>query len=86
MTLLQITEGVFIEQASKGISKLGGMDIDKLMYKKLTEDMPDSSMWTDADRGSVMLEIEKAKIRLSSEEETSVPFPRASARVSLDEG
>ena len=80
VTLLQVAEGVFIEQASKGVSRLGGIDIDKVIFQRLTEDLPETSTWTEAEIGAAMLEIEKAKIRLSSHDETSVALPRGHRR------
>ena len=80
VTLLQVAENVFIEQASKGIGRLGGVDIDKLVFQRLTEDLPGASTWTEAEVGAAMLEIEKAKIRLSSHDETSVALPRGQRR------
>jgi molecular chaperone DnaK (HSP70) len=80
VTLLMVSEGVFIEQASKGVGKLGGVDVDKLIFQRLTEDIPDATTWTDDEVGAAMLESEKAKIRLSDLEETSVPLPRGQRR------
>ena len=80
VTLLQVADNVFIEQASKGVGRLGGVDIDKLVFQRLTEDLPETSTWTEAEIGAAMLEIEKAKIRLSSLDKTSVALPRGQRR------
>lgn len=76
VTLLQVTENVFVEQASKGVGRLGGIDIDKLMFQRLRDDVPEISTWSEAEVGTAMLEIEMAKIRLSDHDATTVALPR----------
>jgi len=80
VTLLSIAEDVFVEQASKGVGRLGGIDIDRLVYQKLTEDMPDASSWTSEEVITALLAIELAKVRLSAAEEVSVELPRGQRR------
>lgn len=76
VTLLQVADNVFVEQASKGVGKLGGIDVDKLMFQQLTQDLPEAATWTHAEIADAVLEIEKAKVRLSDNDATSVALPR----------
>lgn len=80
VTLLQVSAGVFVEQASKGVQHLGGIDVDRLIFLELTRTVSGSDSWSEAEHGAAMLEIEKAKIRLSDHEETRVALPRGQDR------
>lgn len=66
VTVLEAREGVFFEQGSRGLEKLGGMDFDAAIMREIAEDVPGSEGWTPEDKARVRIEIEKAKIRLSN--------------------
>lgn len=66
VTVLEARDGVFFEQASKGIPQLGGMDFDAAIMRAIAEDIPGSEQWTPELKARVRIEIEKAKIRLSA--------------------
>jgi molecular chaperone DnaK (HSP70) len=80
VTLLQSTEGVFMEHASKGIGKLGGIDFDQKLMGKILETVPDHQGWSEVERGAFRLEVEKAKIHLSTRDETNVILPNGEIR------
>lgn len=75
VTLLNVVAGVFMEQASKGIQVLGGIDFDREIFKRLVADLPDASNWSPEDERRALLEVERAKIALSTTEEVSVALP-----------
>lgn len=77
VTILQNVHGVFIEQASKGIGRLGGLDFDRSIKELLTARLPKSEIesWSPGDRVGFELDVERAKILLSEQEETNVPMP-----------
>lgn len=81
VTILGCVGGVFMEEASKGIQRLGGIDFDKALEKHLTADVPDHMKWGEADRNNFRLEVERAKIGLSYQDEVSIPFPDGSRRL-----
>ena len=80
VTVLQASEGVFIEQASKGIQQLGGLDFDARLAKSILESVPDSDRWSGIMRAEFRLAVERAKILLSSQEFTTVPLPNGEVR------
>jgi molecular chaperone DnaK (HSP70) len=81
VTILGSIGGVFVEEASKGIQRLGGIDFDKALERKLLEDLPDSIKWSEADQGNFRLEVERAKLALSYQEETSLALPGEGRRL-----
>lgn len=75
VTILQATEGIFIEQASKGIQQLGGLDFDARFAATLREGLPESQRWSSAENAEFRLAVERAKVLLSSQEFTNLPLP-----------
>jgi molecular chaperone DnaK len=75
VTVLKNVDGVFMEQSSKGIQQLGGLDFDNALSHLVRGTVNDTSKWGDSDRAGFRLDIEKAKIMLSTIELVSVPLP-----------
>jgi molecular chaperone DnaK len=75
VTLLEAQDGTFFEQASKGIRKMGGLDFDNALRRKILETIPDHDSWDTTQKTAFRLEVEKAKIRLSKNDETNVELP-----------
>jgi molecular chaperone DnaK (HSP70) len=75
VTILQSVEGVFIEQASSGLPRSGGLDFDSRLERILRDAFPDLSNLTPQERHLLRLEVELAKIRLSTAEATSIELP-----------
>jgi molecular chaperone DnaK len=67
VTVLETVAGVFMERASKGIQRSGGLDLDALFAAVILEDVPGSESWGEADRAVFRLEAERAKILLSTQ-------------------
>jgi molecular chaperone DnaK (HSP70) len=67
VTVLRNLDGVFIEEASKGIQKLGGIDVDEAFLAALQSRVPSGSRLDPFD-------VEFAKIKLSTLDETVVPL------------
>lgn len=67
VTVLQNVEGAFIEEASKGIQRLGGIDVDDAFAAAIRAKLPAGS-------GSQLdpFDLELAKVRLSSQESTTL--------------
>jgi molecular chaperone DnaK len=71
VTILRIHHGVFEEISSKGISKLGGDDLDELLGKLIAQRFQDKTGFDilhSPYRTQFMLAVEKAKIELSSQQ------------------
>jgi molecular chaperone DnaK len=75
VTVLQADSGVFIEQASSGIARSGGLDFDNLLMTNLNKVIPNMREWTSQEKAIFKLEVEKAKIRLSSKDFVAIPLP-----------
>lgn len=75
VTVLETVAGVFIERASKGIQRSGGLDLDNLFGSAVLQDVPGHHGWSEADHGRFRLEIERAKVLLSSQLSTSIELP-----------
>lgn len=80
VTILNISNGVFIEESSKGIQHLGGLDFDRVIYQRLTDDIPDVDSWDASQVAFAELEVERAKIMLSNQDEVSLRLPDGNRR------
>jgi molecular chaperone DnaK len=75
VTVLQSIDGIFIEQASSGLPRSGGIDFDSRLEKIVRESIPGLEQLTQSQRHQLRLEVEIAKIRLSTAEATSIQLP-----------
>ena len=75
VTILQSIDGIFIEQASSGLPRSGGIDFDSRLEKIVRESIPGLENLNQKQRHELRLEVEIAKIRLSSAEATSIQLP-----------
>lgn len=80
VTILQSVDGVFLEQASKGLPTKGGLDFDTRLRRLVLDTVPDTSGWTPAQRRRFDLDVELAKIRLSQQELTVIQLPDGESR------
>jgi molecular chaperone DnaK (HSP70) len=75
VTILQSVDGVFIEQASSGLPRSGGIDFDSRLEKIVRETTIGLENLSVDQRHFLRTEIELAKIRLSTADVTSVELP-----------
>lgn len=75
VTVLQSIDGVFMERASSGLARSGGIDFDARLEKLVRESVPGLESMNSEERNLLRLEIELAKIRLSSADATSIEIP-----------
>jgi molecular chaperone DnaK len=75
VTVLLSYEGAFIEQASKGVQRLGGIDVDELFLAAVLRRVPAAAHWGQADRDVFRLNLERAKIELSTRTAVQVELP-----------
>lgn len=75
VTVLRSVDGVFIEEASSGLPRSGGLDFDARLQKIVSEVMPGLDQLGSREKMILKNEIELAKIRLSAAEETSIELP-----------
>ncbi len=75
VTVLEAIDGIFIEQSSKGIQRLGGIDLDTRFMETLLPRIPGSGSWRPLEQGLFRVNLERAKIALSSSEVATVPLP-----------
>jgi molecular chaperone DnaK len=75
VTVLQSVDGTFIEQASKGIQRLGGIDVDNAFVEAVLPTIAESGRWSAVELAEFRLNLELAKIMLSARPETQVALP-----------
>ncbi len=75
VTALEALNGVFIEETSKGIQRLGGIDLDRRFAEVLRPRIPGSDRWRPLEEGLFRLSLERAKIALSTGDVTYVALP-----------
>lgn len=74
-TLLLHRDGFFDEKASRGVNKLGGLEIDARLRRMVLDREPQRQAWSPADERFFMLEIERSKIELSQQDSVLVRTP-----------
>jgi molecular chaperone DnaK len=72
LTILEMEDGVFQVLATHGDTRLGGDDVDRMIFSRLTEDLPEMP---EGLRWKFMEEAEKAKRILSGELSYTVRIP-----------
>lgn len=75
VTILESAHGVFIEQASKGIQALGGLDFDTRLAQLILRKAGGGEGWSVGQKAQFRLAVERAKILLSTQDFTVVPLP-----------
>jgi molecular chaperone DnaK len=79
VTVLQAFEGAFIEQASMGVQRLGGLDLDAAFLAALAPHLPGLDGWTAEDHDRFRSSLELAKIQLSTHDAVQVGLPDGGA-------
>ncbi|EHM26913.1 MULTISPECIES: Hsp70 family protein [Streptomyces] len=74
-TLLLHDDGFFDEKASRGVNRLGGLEIDARLRRMVLDRAPVRGRWSDSENRMFALEIERAKILLSHQESVRVLTP-----------
>ncbi|MFD9722763.1 Hsp70 family protein [Streptomyces sp. NPDC059072] len=74
-TLLLHEDGFFDEKASRGVSRLGGLEIDARLRHMVLNRAPAQRRWSDHEERLFRLEIERNKIRLSQESSVRIVTP-----------
>ncbi len=76
VTVLETRNNRFMERTSAGVSTLGGVDFDTAIMGWLSDTVEDLKNYSQAEKGFLRLEAERAKILLSTEDEVSIRLPR----------
>ncbi|MFE2558609.1 Hsp70 family protein [Streptomyces sp. NPDC059352] len=74
-TLLLHDDGFFDEKASRGVNRLGGLEIDARLRRMVLDRAPARGRWSDSEKRMFALDIERAKILLSHHESVAVQTP-----------
>lgn len=74
-TLLLHEDGFFDEKASRGVNRLGGLEIDARLRRMVLDRAPARRKWSESEQRKFSLDIERSKIRLSTEESVRIPTP-----------
>ncbi|MEW2040696.1 Hsp70 family protein, partial [Streptomyces sp. NPDC005534] len=74
-TLLLHDDGFFDEKASRGVNRLGGLEIDARLRRMVLDRAPARGRWSDSEKRMFALAIERSKIMLSHQESVRVLTP-----------
>lgn len=86
VTVLETVAGVFIERASKGIQRSGGLDLDNLFVAALMPQVPGHDSWTETERTIFRTSVERAKILLSTQPTTNIELPAGGGMLEIERG
>ncbi|WP_411147030.1 Hsp70 family protein [Streptomyces sp. x-80] len=75
VTVLDYADGFFEERASRGVTELGGLEIDRRLRELILERAPARRAWTPAQERQFRLDVERNKILLSSQPSVTVNTP-----------
>ncbi|MFH8637160.1 Hsp70 family protein [Streptomyces goshikiensis] len=75
VTVLDYADGFFEERASRGVTELGGLEIDRRLRELVLERAPARRAWTPAQERQFRLDVERNKILLSSQPFVTVITP-----------
>lgn len=75
VTVLDYSDGFFEERASRGVTELGGLEIDRRLRDLVLERAPARRHWTPAQERQFRLDVERNKILLSSQPSVTVITP-----------
>ncbi|GHB99492.1 Hsp70 family protein [Streptomyces albogriseolus] len=78
-TLLLHDDGFFDEKASRGVNKLGGLEIDGRLRRMVLNRAPARRKWSESEQRQFALDIERNKILLSSQEFVRITTPDGNA-------
>ncbi|MFB7048178.1 Hsp70 family protein [Streptomyces microflavus] len=75
VTVLDYSDGFFEERASRGVTELGGLEIDRRLRELVLERAAARRAWTPAQERQFRLDVERNKILLSSQPFVTVVTP-----------
>ncbi|MFF0206085.1 Hsp70 family protein [Streptomyces sp. NPDC005017] len=75
VTVLDYEDGFFEERASRGVTELGGLEIDRRLRRLVLERAPARREWTPAQERQFRLDVERSKILLSSQPSVRIRTP-----------
>ncbi|MGW2121360.1 Hsp70 family protein [Streptomyces sp. NPDC001758] len=75
VTVLDYVDGFFEERASRGVTELGGLEIDRRLRRLVLDRAPARREWTPAQERQFRLDVERSKILLSSQPFVKIRTP-----------
>ena len=75
VTVLRAIDGIFVEEASAGLPRRGGIDFDGRLRRAVLDKITGTSDWSPAQQALFNRSIELAKIQLSELPETVLSLP-----------
>lgn len=83
-TVLEYTDGVLVERAASGRSELGGVDVDLALRRAVRERFRGRAQWQPHHVRQFRLEVERAKIQLSTEDVVTILSPTGDEVVDVE--
>jgi molecular chaperone DnaK (HSP70) len=86
VTVLQYDDefGLFEEQASRGVTELGGLELDARLERIVLRKIGGNPGWSDSEVRQFRRDVERTKIRLSTEEFVSMTTPDFSRTIGIE--
>ncbi|MFD0167778.1 Hsp70 family protein [Streptomyces decoyicus] len=75
VTVLDYADGFFEERASRGVTELGGLEIDRRLRKLVLDRATVRSTWSPAQERQFRLDVERSKILLSYQDSVTITTP-----------
>lgn len=75
VTVLDYADGFFEERASRGVTELGGLEVDRRLRRLVLDRAPARKEWTAAQKRQFRLDVERSKIQLSTQPSVHVITP-----------
>ncbi|MFD8460473.1 Hsp70 family protein [Streptomyces antimycoticus] len=75
VTVLDYADGFFEERASRGVTELGGLEIDRRLRKLILDRAPARANWSPAEQRQFRLDVERSKILLSYQDAVTIMTP-----------
>ncbi|WP_289009851.1 Hsp70 family protein [uncultured Thermomonospora sp.] len=83
VTVLEHKDGVFEERASRGVTQLGGLEIDKKLRELIVRKIGKEPELSAEENRQFELAVERTKIRLSTEESVLTRIPGSSKLIEV---
>ena len=84
VTVLRYEEGLFEEEASRGIAELGGLELDERLGKLVLDILGKKPDWTEGEWAQFTRDVERTKIMLSARDFAVMTTPDYSRTVEIE--
>lgn len=84
VTVLRYEDGLFEEEAARGIAELGGLELDERLGRLVLDNLGKKPDWTEAEWAQFARDVERTKIMLSAQDFAVMTTPDYSRTVEIE--